>query len=222
MYYQKHLKLYVRIFTSTIFLVSCVTQIPENESQYPDIRPRKSSRIEALYNWISLKDTLKVFSTQFLDDSTFKFHGKKLDNLQLSWFPERFNFYFDEDQPIYACYKFKIDEFNTGLITRVYSEYVSSKIQLFIYYHPADSIYNYRDLAENFGDGGDVFLQTSWLYLNKNKSIGCFSEEINMHYHEVDNLNDTTVSRGVNYKYIQLLGEDTVRVMDEKLIRKFR
>ena len=152
-------KIRFTIFLIVCVLFSCTSNKRSIVSTKPYFAPLKSPRIETLYKWISIEDTLKVFSTQSLDDSTYKFHGKKLDSLQLSWFPEKFNFYFDEDQPVYACYKFKIDAFNTGLITRVYSEYVSSKIQLFVYYHPADSIYNYRDLAEDFGDGGDVFFK---------------------------------------------------------------
>ena len=76
--------------------------------------------------------------------------------------------------------------------------------------------------SEDFGDGGEVFLQTSWLYLNKNKSIGCFTENINMYYHSVEDMNDTTVDRGVYYKYVQLLGEDTLTVIDKNVIKKFR
>ena len=206
---------------ASILLIACVQSKPIVELKANEKTLTKNQRIEQFYKPYYF-DTLKVYSTQYLDDSNFVFRGKKLDSAQLSLFPYPFSFYYDEEQPIYACYRFKIDNNNVGLITRVYSEYTSTRIQLFVYDKLKDTIYNYRELAEDFGDGGEVFYQTSWLYYNKDKSVSCFTQEDRLYYHSVEDMNDTTVDRGRSYLYTKFLSTDTTSMIDKKLIKKFR
>ena len=181
----------------------------------------KNVTIISLFPEISF-DTLNVFSWSDVDDPKYKYKGILLDSTRLKLFPEYLNFTYEASQPMCMCYRFKLDKINTGLIMRTFSEYVSSKIQLFIYDQKMDSIYYERDLAENFGDGGEVFLQESWLYFSTNKKIMCFTEETNLYYNSVDNPADTSVEHSSYYKLVELLSPDTIRTIDKNIINRFK
>lgn len=109
-------------------------------------------------------DTMKVYSTDYIEADTFKFKGQQLDTLYFPLFQKeetelfRFN-------PVYACFKFSIDEQLSGLILRVPSEYVSSWVKLFVWENDSQKFIGKSiPLAEVIGDAGYNMEQCSWLF----------------------------------------------------------
>ena len=83
------------IFISFHLLIACATNKPGIKRPYIPKPPTNSERITELYEWAFVDYGLEIFSAQDVDDTSYKFSGKKLDSAQLSLFPANFNFYYD-------------------------------------------------------------------------------------------------------------------------------
>ncbi|MDD3321628.1 MAG: hypothetical protein PHS59_09310 [Paludibacter sp.] len=72
---------------------------------------------------------------------------------------------------IYAIGKFKINDEFLGLITRQFSQYDESLIQLLLWSKKKKEISKGLDLADSFGDGGWYFDKESWIFKTTNLKI---------------------------------------------------
>ncbi len=140
-------------------------------------------------------DTFSVYSADHVEADTFKFKGKELDTLYFSLFPKVEAQLFDFN-PVYACFRFRIDSQYTGLILRVPSEYISSWVKVFIWENASQKFVGESfPLAENIGDAGYVMEQRSWLFKSKN-GVGAFTHleecEYEMELDEETEERDTT------------------------------
>ncbi|MGL3002110.1 hypothetical protein [Flavobacterium sp. RSSB_23] len=189
--------------------------------------PKIEVKIESRYSQLLKKfknislDTLKVFSDE--DYKTFK--GRKLDSLDVILFPKEIaEAHFIDPPGIFACYKFTIDSNRIGLIARTPSEYVPSSIKLFVYSKEKDEITNYIELAESWGDAGDVLEKTSWLFRNKDNSVSSLVWVHEMHYNSAEVENDTT-SESWDYHYLINISKtkiDTINKDSKMLTKAFR
>jgi hypothetical protein len=203
-------------------LIACATNKPFKlpVSKKP---PSNSQQIIELYSKENFgTDTIRVYSSQDLESPSFKYKGYKLDSIQLSLFPPGLIENVDEIRPAFACFRFTIDPDNLGLITRLPGEYSSTVINLFVYHIPTDSIYFHRQLAEDFGDAGDVFLKQSWLYKNPDGTIGLLVRDDRLYYNSMDNPADTSIDRQTSYHKSILLHDLLEAVDDSAYVRKFK
>lgn len=151
-----------------------------------------------LYKDIKI-DTLKVFTQQNLDSIGYEFRGKKMDTAAMHLLPKEV---LQDTASVYAVYKFNLDATRIGLITRTPSEYDASSVKLFIYDKRADKITDQIELSELWGDAGDSFEKTSWLYNDVSKGIKCFTKEDAEHDGSVDDDKDTTITQTQRYYLI--------------------
>lgn len=165
-------------------------------------------------------DTLQVFYESGSEEKS-NYFGKQLDSssikLILGALPE-----VNYTGNFYATYKFDIDTSYLGLITRVPSFYESTALVLLIYNKRFDCICNHVDLAEDFGDAGDVFRRISWIFKNSNNVTKLATLEESAHYHETDNPDDTAVDRHSSFFMWNLNCSPKSDTVNNKLIRFFR
>lgn len=207
--------------TIIITLVGCNQKSKSLINQKVEIK-KESKYLDLLkkFEGISL-DTLKVFS----DENSEVFKGRELDSLDAILLPKEIaEAHFIDPPGIFACYKFPIDSNRIGLIARTPSEYVPSSIKLFVFNKVKDEITNYVELAESWGDAGDVLEKTSWLFRNKDNSINSLVWVHESHYNSVEVENDTT-SESWDYHYLINISKtkiDTINKDSKVLTKEFR
>jgi hypothetical protein len=209
------------------YLITIIALYSCNKTTETLSSPKIEVKIESRYSQLLKKfknislDTLKVFSDE--DYKTFK--GRKLDSLDVILFPKEIaEAHFIDPPGIFACYKFTIDSNRIGLIARTPSEYVPSSIKLFVYSKEKDEITNYIELAESWGDAGDVLEKTSWLFRNKDNSVSSLVWVHEMHYNSAEVENDTT-SESWDYHYLINISKtkiDTINKDSKMLTKAFR
>jgi hypothetical protein len=204
-------------------LVACSTHKPALKHPVSKKPSTNNNKIANLYPWLFITDTLKIYSSSAeIDNPTYPFHGKKIDSLKLALFPAYLDLSVDELRPVYACGRFKIDDERWGLITRMGGEYSSTAVKLLIYEHRKDSLYFYKELAEDFGDAGDVYRKTTWIWPKEDKLIGAFTRSDRLFYNMVDNPADTSVERSVSFTRYVMPDVTESDVEDLLLYRKFK
>lgn len=168
-------------------------------------------------------DTLKVYSSDQLEKDSFAFKGEKLDSMSIRLFPQEVATAYQFDSGYYACFRFSIDRFRTGLITRTPSDYEPSSIKLLIYDEKADSIVQYMELAELLGDAGDMFEKSSFLFKDEHKALSCFIWQQESHDNSVNDPKDTSISASNHYWLVGLQGQgiDTLSADSAKLSGRF-
>jgi len=151
-----------------------------------------SDRFLALFTEIAV-DTFHVYSVPtFYDDPKFlgKQIGKQFNSLFA--FDTVLTYSLIEEGGIdrfYACYKFKLDSNNTGLLIRIPSQYATTAVDLFIWDNKKNRITNRESLSDGFGDEGWHFVQDAWISdFNRD---GLFDILKRRKDHEVD-IDDTT------------------------------
>lgn len=203
--------------------MACTTNRPDLKHPVSKKPSSNNNKIANLYPWLYITDTLKIYSSSVeINDPKFPFSGKKIDSLKLALFPSYLDLTVDELRPMYACSRFKIDDERWGLITRMGGEYSSTAIKLFIYDHRKDSLYYYKELAEDFGDGGDVYIKTTWLFPKEDKRIGAFTRSDRLFYNSVDDPGDTIVERSVFFSRYVMPDVTESDMEDLLLYKKFR
>ncbi|HYG52548.1 MAG TPA: hypothetical protein VD905_16670 [Flavobacteriales bacterium] len=212
------------LFLIFALFFSCKQYKPGTKRPYPHKASSSSQRLAELFPWtFILHDTLKVYSVDGdLENPTYPFKGIKLDSAQVAFFPSYLNISHDEIRPVYACCRFKINDYNWGLMARMGGEYSSTSIKLYVYNKATDSLYFYRELAEDFGDAGDVYRIVTWLYPGPAQTVHAFAREVRFHYNMVGDMNDTTVGRNIMCYRYRMLDPDNVLVEDTLFMRKFR
>jgi hypothetical protein len=160
---------------------------------------KKESRFKNLLSKYKEKsfDTLWIYSP---DEFTGELKGVELDSADAILFPEETRQENPIDPPgLFAVYKFQIDSNTLALITRTPSEYESSSILLFFFDKVKDSITSYLDIAQNWGDAGDVMYKDAWIFKNSSNKFECFVLVHERHYNSAENEKDTTVESWNNY-----------------------
>ncbi|WP_346316344.1 hypothetical protein [Chitinophaga sp. YIM B06452] len=135
---------------------------------------RPAGKILELYENLSFDtDTLNLGSVERGEGGGIigKYKGRWLDSAHSSLLPVRLTQGFhpaaeDHFMGYYACYKFRINERLTGLLTRTPGEYDISVLSLLYYDHEADSIGYAFDLVHDWGDAGDAVSYNTWLIRN--------------------------------------------------------
>lgn len=161
-------------------------------------------------------DTLHVYSP---DDSAVEYRGVELDSIQITFLPRKIaQQHFNDPQGIFAVYKFPIDSNQLGLIARTPSDYESTSIKLFFFDQEKDTISSYVELAEFWGDAGDILVKDAWLYKEKGEKLSAFMRMHESHDNSVDSETDTTIEEKNYYYLLDLSGKkaDTLS-KDEKL-----
>lgn len=190
-------------------------------------QPETKARRESKYDRLLTKfkdirfDTLEVYSPEEL---TGEYKGVALDSSDAVLFPADIaQQHFNEPPGLFAVYQFPISDKVLGLIARTPSEYVPSSIKLFFLDKEKDSITSYKELAENWGDAGDVSIKTAWLLKDRQQKLKTFIWVQESHYNSVDDEQDTTIQQW-NYYYLLRLsgkGADTVSQDEKQLEREF-
>lgn len=208
-------------FTILTLLSSCSHE--ETKQQQADTQKESKFKILLVkYQDISF-DTLQVFSSGELENKQYRFKGTQLDSAEVSLFPPSLSEQYYYDHGFFACYKFSIDSIRTALITRTPSTYEPSSIKLLLFDKQKDSITDYIELAETFGDAGDFAEKTSWLFRDEQKNYKNFMFYQRSYDNSVDDEKDTTVQTW-NYYYLFDISKpkvDTISKNEQELISKF-
>lgn len=187
--------------------------VAEKESRYAEMLNK--------FKMVSF-DTLKVFYSY--DNKKFK--GKELTLKEAKVFPLGIEEnYYGDLSGVFACYRFEIDSTRMGLIARTPSEYESSSVKLFIFDKKTDKILdNYLELGQMFGDAGDFFSKTSWLFKTKNNEILSLIYDYESYDHQVEDTTDFTLDEWHNYALINCMNEkfDTLSTNGAQLKKRFR
>jgi len=201
--------IYVFAFTACLFACKEKTPVQNKTSKYKTLFT-KYKDIKA--------DTLKIYSLFNEQGQNVGFKGKLFTKKELSLIP----YDLQGDTSFYACYKFKIDSFRTGLITRTPSTYDASSIKLLVHDNRVDSITSYLELAETFGDAGDFADKTSWLIKSKGK-FQVFTWYFEGTYNDIENDNDTTLKTWNTYYTFNLYSDkpDTLSKNEKELSAKY-
>ena len=172
-----------------ILLLACNQTTNSSET-----RTSKYSRLLSKFQEISF-DTLEVYSMGDGAEKNYKYNGVQLDILDAILFPADIaKRHFSDPPGLFACYKFKIDSFKTGLITRTPSEYYPTSIKLFIYESSKDTLEEFSELAESIGDAGALRDVNSWLFRDSIKDVHAFTWIRDSEDNSVENEKDTTIS----------------------------
>jgi hypothetical protein len=208
-----------------LFLIACNNH-PKNSTPLSSDTPQYTiDSFLAKFKSITL-DTLKVYSAEDIENDSFKFKGQSLN--QHDWpyiksiYGEFAKEYDSSDvllSQFYACYKFEVDKHITALIIRTPGEYVSSKIDLFIYNSITQNVYHQIELAENWGDAGDMFERCSFLFKSGN-TLNNYQYNYSSYDHSVEDINDSTLEvwrdlyyLKINTKNIDTLNKDSTMLL---------
>lgn len=204
-----------------ILFFSC-DQVTTNQQLSDKPKESKFNNLVSKYKDISF-DTLKVFSAEDLESNKYKFKGTQLDSADVSLFPNTLSEQYFYDHGFFACFQFAIDSDRTALITRTPSTYEPTSIKLLIFDKQRDSITDFIELAETFGDAGDYAEKSSWLFKHessKYKSLMWYQES---HDNSVDDEKDTTIQTS-NYYYLLDISKskvDTISKDKKELTKNF-
>lgn len=196
------------LFLTTLTLTCSCNQIETKQQQAEQPKERPFKSLLSKYKNISF-DTLQIFSSGDLESNQYRYKGTPLDSADVSLFPKALSEQYGYDHGFFACYQFTIDSIRTALITRTPSTYEPSSIKLLIFDKQRDSITDYMELAETFGDAGDYAEKISWLFKDENKKYKNFMWYQESHDNSVDDEKDTTVQTW-DYYYLLDISKPTI------------
>lgn len=211
-------------------LSSCGNSNPETSPAVPEKEPVDSVSWETTsMHAPTLKkfkervfDTLKVY----YDYGKNAFFGQELTLEEAKLLPIGIaENYFGKLSGVYACCRFDIDENRLGLIARTPSEYESSSIQLFFFDKQKDRFLpDYIQLGETFGDAGDAFIKTSWLFKNDKNQVQSLVYSYSSYNHEVEDPEDHTLDEWKEYALLDFsrLKTDTLSTNEHELTKRFQ
>jgi hypothetical protein len=193
---------------------------PERINSKPGTKDSKHQKTLAYFFNIGI-DTLKVESST---DSTSIFYGKEIDSTGAMLFPEEIRErHFSDPPQLFGIYKFAIDSNRLGLIARTPSEYEASSIKLFFFDLKKDTITNYIELGQSWGDAGDYMELRSWLFRDSSKRLQTLIWEHQRSDNSVDDPKDTTISTSDYYTLLDISKPriDTIFERKEKLPEQY-
>lgn len=202
-----------------LILAACANE-SENAAVPPPEPPKKKyDSLIARFRKITL-DTLKVFSQQ---DLKGEYEGVTLDSFKARQLRAAMEPGYLNDQPgFHSVYRFTVDDKHMGLLARTPSHYVASSVNLYMLRTADDSLKHIGQLADYWGDAGDVYTKTSWLF-RSGKELRAFMQVIMRHDNMVDNPKDTTVKIVKDYYLLNLgyNGVDTLSRDSTSLLQQF-
>lgn len=137
------------------------------------------------------------------DNYSYRFHGcKTLDSTEIALLPDAANM-FNNGDPVWACFRFPMDSGRIGLITRGGGEYGATQVHLLVLDTATAMIGHAAMLEESWGDAGDAYGLSSWLFKN-GKQLQCLQFALSMYDHSVEDPADTTVAYNRAYSLLQL------------------
>jgi hypothetical protein len=166
-------------------------------------------------------DTLHVESP---NDSASSYNGREIDSASIMLFPKDIRQqHFNNPPGLFGVFKFVIDSNRLGLIARTPSDYVPSSIKLFFFDIKKDTITDYIELGENWGDAGDFMVKNTWLFRDSSKHLQTLIKIHHGHDNSVDDAKDTTVVTKDYYTLLDISKPriDTIFVEKEMLPKKF-
>jgi hypothetical protein len=198
---------------------SCGQQQEPIESK-PGTKNSKYDKLFAYFYNIGI-DTLDVSSPA---DQNSLFNGKEIDSAGALLFPKDLRTRQFDMPGLFGIYKFVIDSNRLGLIARTPSEYEPSSIKLFFFDIKKDSITNYIELGERWGDAGDYMELNSWLFRDSTKQLKTLIWEHQGHDNSVDNPKDTTIETADYYTLLDISKPriDTIFERKEKLPEQYK
>lgn len=182
-----------RIFYSCFVLIililsACSTPSTKSKKHRKKKRAKTTisnySKIDKLFKEISF-DSFYVQSSFGFEKSNFKFHGKKMDSLQIEALPHDIRRSYQYNKDIAACYKFSMNEKEVGLIVRCGGEYSSTAIKLFVFDLGQDSVTASVNLADVFGDAGEFMSYQSCIFKDETEDLQILTYR-HSSYHEID------------------------------------
>lgn len=148
-------------------------------------------------------DTLRVYSPDFqnTDDA---FYGEPLDSTHVSTFPEPFYPAPESTTGYFACYQFAIGTHTVGLIVRTPAMYVSSSVKLFVYDIPTKKVTSSMELAESWGDAGDIQEKEAFILRSNQNGVEVLLWDSQSHDNSIENPADTTITTRDRYYRVQV------------------
>lgn len=187
-----------------VFIVFACGRSPENNTVEESVVIKDSTRfskLDFLFQDMNL-DTFIVYSDD-PGNKAYAFVGSAMDSLQVALLPSELKYHYTWNKDFGACYQFKMDSNKTILITRVPSEYVSSKLVAMIFDHQKDSVIKTIAIADIVGDAGEVWGYTSCIFKTSNNNIHMLVYGFSQYDHRANGIeNDTIVE---NWKSFMLL-----------------
>jgi hypothetical protein len=203
------------ILLSLVILYSCSSSTSKESSNQNDSEKIISTMLSKFKD--VRFDTLKVYSPI---DTEGEYHGLELDSNEALLFPkEIYEANFIDPPGLFGIYKFRIEDNLLGLIARTPSEYMPSSIKLFFFNEVKNSIVTYLELAENWGDAGDMYTKDSWLFRGEDNHLLSLVWVHESHDNSVDNESDTTIQEWNHFYLFDLIKQrsDTIN-KDEKFL----
>jgi hypothetical protein len=177
------MKQYLSLFFVIVFIACNNEPLKEKEAELPKIS--KLVQLDKNFKEISY-DTFYVYSSDNTEDINYQFRGKPMDSVQVQALPAVMKELYKFSKDFSACYKFKISDSQTGFISRVPGEYVSSAVELFVFDIKKDSVTHQFFLADNFGDAGEVYNYRSCIFRNDKKKHMILSYFVTSYDHSVE------------------------------------
>lgn len=196
-----------KLFFFPLILIGCSSDKQHDVSRQQF--QKDFSTLMAKYQDITI-DTLELHYYSG-DGEKSKFFGSSIDSTQTRLLPKDINI--GDYYGAFACYKFKIDDMKTGLITRTPSMYESASINLLVYDQKVNNITQNVQLATEWGDAGAAFNQTSWLFFNSKKELCALTIEKYSYDHSIEDEKDTIVEYKTKYYLTNITSntKDTVK-----------
>jgi hypothetical protein len=209
-----------KLFYLTCLCAVCGCGEPEPINSKPGTQNSKHKKTLAYFYNIGI-DTLEVESST---DPASVFYGKEIDSAGAMMFPEDIRQrHFSDPPELFGIFKFAIDSNRLGLIARTPSDYEPSSIKLFFFDLKKDTITNYIELGESWGDAGDYLELKSWLFRDSRKRLQTLIWEHQSSDNSVDNPKDTTISTADYYTLLDISKPriDTILERVKKLPKQY-
>lgn len=208
-------------FLLLLFFSACIYSARQHNTTVTIADDTIPSDIDSLIHLYKAfeQDTLEILPGAFGDPDTWHFKGTAIDSqLQPLLSDRRYN----EDYLFYACYKFNLDANTIGLVTRSPSEYESSSVKLFAYHKKTKTITFETELAEEFGDAGDVLIKKSWLYHSPDNGWQAILENFSSSQYGVPE--DTVAVESYDYYHLTWNGSkiDTLSTDSSALVQVYK
>ncbi|MDR6566090.1 hypothetical protein [Chitinophaga ginsengisegetis] len=208
-------------FLLLLFLSACIGITRQQNVTATAVRDTISPDISSLINLYQTfeQDTLEILPGAYGDPGSWHFGGTAIDSQLQPLLSDRM---YNKDYLFYACYKFNLDPNTIGLVTRAPSEYESSSVKLFAYHKQTNTITFETELAEEFGDAGDVLIKNSWLYHSPDSSWRVILE--NFSSSQYGTPEDTVATESYDYYHLSWNGNkiDTVSTDSSALVRVYK
>lgn len=215
-----------QLFIILLICLSCNNNTSQNTNTSDTKAEYDLDSFMAKFKSISL-DTLKVYSRFDQENDSFQFKGVALNHHDWPFVQDMYGEFAKEydgsDEQLnqfYACYRIDLNKEISALIIRTPGEYSSSKIHLFLANTTLKKVTHSIQLAEDWGDAGDAFEQSSFLYKTAT-TLELFQYNYSSYDHSVEDEKDTTLEEWQNVYHLKIQSNaiDTIANDSANLLR---